>query len=135
MQVWSHEGTVTVDFTSREVVVYRPTPALVYGMSPLQRAKQPGADIEQLKRDVFGAYLKVERPAVPQGDALTAELASFVDCVQHNRRPLVDGAAALRAMQLADHVLTSVHAHQWDGHAHGPIGPFARFTQQMKRAG
>jgi predicted dehydrogenase len=135
MQIWSHEGTVTVDFTSREVVVYRPSPALVYGTSPLQKAKQPGADIEQLKREVFGTYLKVERPSVPPGDALTAELASFVDCVQHNRRPLVDGATALRAMQLADDVLNGVHSHQWDGHAQGPIGPFARFQQRHRRAG
>lgn len=135
MQIWSAEGTVTIDFTSREVVAYRPSDALSYGMSPLQRAKQPGADIEKLKSEIFGKFLKVERPAVPQTDALTAELESFVDCVRHKRRPLVDGHAGLRAMQLADQILASVRSHQWDGHADGAIGPFARPRQAIRHAG
>ncbi|MEX2287704.1 MAG: Gfo/Idh/MocA family oxidoreductase [Planctomycetaceae bacterium] len=133
MQIWSAEGTVTVDFTSREVVAYRPSEALLYGMSPLQRARQPGADVERLKSEIFGTFLKVERPAVPQTDALTAELESFVDCVRNERRPLVDGQTALRAMQLADQILASVHSHQWEGHAGGAIGPFARPRQAIKR--
>lgn len=135
MQVWSQEGTVTVDFTSREVVVYRPSPTLVYGISPLERAKQPGADIEQLKKEVFGTYLNIDRPVVPPADALTAELQSFVECVQQRRRPVVDGVAGLKAMQLADQVLDAVHAHQWDGHADGAVGPFARFQKLERRAG
>ena len=134
MQIWSARGTVTVDFTSREVVAYGPSDTLLHGISPLQRAKQPGADIEQLKGEIFGKFLNVERPAVPQTDALTAELTSFVDCVQNNRRPLVDGRIALKAMQLADQILISVRSHQWDGHAGGAIGPFARPSQHKRAA-
>jgi predicted dehydrogenase len=135
MQVWSTSGTVTVDFTSREVVAYRPSEQLLFGKSPLQRAAEPDADIDQLKADVFGKFLTVDEPTVSEDDALTAELSHFVDCVQTGRRPLVDGETALRAMQLADDILVSVSAHQWDGCPEGAIGPHARFVGSKKIAG
>jgi predicted dehydrogenase len=124
MQIWSEVGCVSVDFASREVVHYRPTDRLRSGESPLDRARRPGADIEQLKAEIFGQYLHVERPEVPKTDALTAELASFADCAIHGRQPVVDGHAALAAMQAADRVLKSVASHRWSGRADGPMGPF-----------
>jgi predicted dehydrogenase len=135
MQVWSTSGTVTVDFTSREVVAYRPSEQVLYAKSPLERAAEPEADIDQLKADVFGKFLTIDQPVVAEGDALTAELSHFVECVQAGRQPLVDGAAALRAMRLADDILTSVAAHQWDGCPEGAIGPHARFDGRQKIAG
>lgn len=123
MQIWSESGCVSVDMMSREVVHYSPTERLLHGESPLVRARR-GADIEQLKSEIFGQYLRVERPDVSKADALTAELASFADCVIHGRTPVVDGRAALAAMQAADRILQSVKAHRWNGTAFGPIGPF-----------
>ncbi|MCA9072508.1 MAG: Gfo/Idh/MocA family oxidoreductase, partial [Planctomycetaceae bacterium] len=52
MEIWSSTGRTQVDFTSREVVHYRPSETLLYGTPPVERAAQPGADIEQLKKDV-----------------------------------------------------------------------------------
>jgi predicted dehydrogenase len=57
MQVWSSKGVVNVDFTSREVVAHCPSETLLYGSTPLERSRQPGADIEQLKREIFGTYI------------------------------------------------------------------------------
>ncbi|HUE16091.1 MAG TPA: Gfo/Idh/MocA family oxidoreductase [Planctomycetaceae bacterium] len=124
MQIWSKAGCVSVDLMSREVVHFTPTDRLLKGESPLARARRPGADIEQLKGEIFGQYLHVERPEVPAADALTAELSSFADCVIHGRQPVVDGRAALAAMQAADRILQSVAAHRWNGREAGPIGPF-----------
>jgi len=135
MQVWSAGGTVTIDFTSREIVAYRPSEMLRYGTSPVERAQQAGADIEQLKQDVFGKFLNLDRPIVPQTDALTAELQDFVDCVQCGRAPRVGGTEALKAMRLAEDVLESVAGHQWDGHAAGPIGPQPVFPVLRRMAG
>ena len=135
MHIWSLSGAVSVDFGSREVVCYQPSETLLYGISPLERAKEPGADIEQLKKDMFGTYIKVHKPPVPAADALTAELASFVECVLHHRQPLVDGNVALEAMVVADRVLERVRAHQWDGDAAGAIGPFARTPDARRMAG
>jgi predicted dehydrogenase len=124
MQIWSESGCVSVDLLTREVVRYAPTEKLLYGESPLARSRRPGADIEQLKSEIFGQYLRVERPEVPAADALTAELASFADCVLHGKRPIVDGHAALAALETADRVLQSVAAHRWNACESGPVGPF-----------
>ena len=134
IQIWSQDGCITADLGTREVVSYGPTDALRFGPSLVQRAQQPGADVEQLKRDIFGKFLKIEQPDVAESDALTAELESFIDCVRHNQRPVVDGRQALAAMHVAEQVLESTAAHQWDGHAGGPIGPFGTAADQIRRA-
>jgi predicted dehydrogenase len=128
MQVWSSTGCVNVDFNTRDVVSYKLSDALKYGTRLPERARQPGADVEQLKRDLFGTFIKVHEPHVSDADALTGELRNFVDCVQTGVTPLVDGRAALSAMKVADEILQSVATHQWDGHPHGAIGPFGPST-------
>jgi predicted dehydrogenase len=124
MQIWSDRGCVSVDFASREVIQYSMTDRLRYGESLLARASHPGANIEQLKSEIFGQYIRVERPDVPSSDALTAELASFAECVLQGQRPLVDGPTALASMQVAERIVKSVAEHRWAGTAAGPIGPF-----------
>jgi predicted dehydrogenase len=135
MQLWSATGTVTIDFTTRDIVGYQPSDMLRYGTPPTERAQQAGADIEQLKRDVFGKLLKLNRPKVSQSDALTAELQDFVDCVQNGRAPRVGGCEALKAMELAERVLAAVAEHQWDGHKAGPVGPQPVFPMLRRMAG
>lgn len=134
MQVWSASGCVTVDLHQREVVRYAPSATLLHGPSPLERSRQPGADIEQLKSQVFGNFIQVEQCAVPMGDALTAELNSFLDCVEQGRTPQVDGRVALQAMTVADQILGSVACHRWDGTAVGAIGPNVVSAPLQRRA-
>lgn len=135
MQVWSNRGCVTIDFTTRAVSAYTPSPALLFGPPPVEQARAAGADVEQFKQDVFGKFLNVETPAVGQGDALTAELSSFVECVRMRKRPLVDGNAALRAMEVAGRVANAVATHRWDGVAAGPMGPHLLTAEALRRAG
>lgn len=105
MQVWSAEEVLTIDFAARTVSAWGKTDRLRYGESPLEAARQPGADIERLKQCVFGDYLtSKELPVVP-GDALTAELEDFLRAIRTGAPPLVDGGTALAAMQLADQIL------------------------------
>ncbi|MFQ5732598.1 MAG: Gfo/Idh/MocA family oxidoreductase [Planctomycetaceae bacterium] len=119
----SAERSVTVDFHAREVACYSRSDRLRYGPSPLDLAKRPDADIDALKRGMFGSFVNVERPAVPDADALTDELASFIDCVRTGRKPLVGGSEALAAMETADAILRCVDEHSWTGNAAGPVGP------------
>jgi predicted dehydrogenase len=135
MEIWSVSGRTLVDFTSREVVHYRPSETLLYGTSPIERAAQPGADIEQLKRDVFGTFLEVVKPTVGQEDALTSELESFIHAVLTETAPECGGRQALEAMLVADQVLRSVNSHRWDGHAEGLTGPHFRLAKERKLAG
>ena len=115
LQAWSATGCVTCDMHSREVKRFAPSDALKFGSAPLDLARQPGADIEQLKKDVFGRFVTVESPSIDASgpDALTQELIEFVHCVRNGGSPHVDGEQALQAMIVADAVLQSLAAHDW----------------------
>jgi predicted dehydrogenase len=114
---------VTVDFTAREVKRYSPGETLTEGPSPVELALRPGADIERMKQDVFGHYIEIEDRPVEDQDALTAELAHFVDCVRNAKTPLVNAWTAVRALELADQIREKVQSHSWTNRAGGPIGP------------
>jgi predicted dehydrogenase len=116
MQVWSPLGCVNVDLQTREVTSYSPSEALRYGRSPLELAREPGVDIEQLKADIFGRFIEVNKASVAEGDALTAELEEFVDCVRSSKKPACSGVEALEALKVADMVLKSVANHDWGQH-------------------
>ncbi|QDU46252.1 Dehydrogenase [Symmachiella dynata] len=135
MQVWSNTGFVGIDFGARQVTTCAPSDALLYGTSPVERAQQPGADIEKLKTDVFEHFIRVENPTVTPHDALTAELSSFVDCIRTQQKPLVDGQTGLLALKAAEQILESVAAHAWDGNSQGAIGPAPFFAAPRKLAG
>lgn len=134
-QVWSAEGCVSIDLHRREVSRFVPSEALRSGVSPFDLARQPGADIEQLKKEVFGNFVKIEAVPVPEGDALTAELTEFVHCVRTSRQPQVNGVQAAKAVSLAEDVLAKVMSHPWDGHAGGAVGPYPNHFRANRKAG
>lgn len=136
LQAWSAAGCVTCDMHNRDVRQYAPSDRLRFGPSPLELAQQPGADIEQLKKDVFGEFVQVETlPVDASGpDALTRELTEFVACVTTGQSPHVDGEQGLAAMLVADAVLKSVAQHQWEGHADGAIGPNPHVRTNLRDA-
>lgn len=134
-QAWSAEGCVSIDLHRREVSRFVPSEALRSGVSPFDLAKQPGADIEQLKKEVFGNFVKIEAVPVSEGDALTAELTEFVHCVKTGRQPQVNGVQAAKAVSLAEDVLAKVMSHAWDGHAGGAVGPYPNHFRTQRKAG
>lgn len=135
MQVWSAAGCTAIDFASREVMHFSRGEMLETGPSPVELARRPGAVIDELKARVFGEFLRVDRPAVAAGDALTAELASFIECVRTRTEPVVGPPEALAVMTVADDILRCVAAHQWDGQAAGRIGPALAPAFARRRAG
>ena len=66
MQIWTETGCVSVDFASREVIHYAPTARLLGGERVLDRARQPGADIDRLKAEIFTEYLRVDGRPFPR---------------------------------------------------------------------
>lgn len=135
MQVWSAAGCVNIDFAARQVAAYQPGDALKSGTSPLDLARQPGANIEQLKADMFGKFIQVTQPTIPTADALTEELKSFLDCLLMGKAPEVGGREALAAMDVADKILSQVAARRWDAPIAGKIGPATSPAEESKRAG
>jgi predicted dehydrogenase len=135
MQIWSSEGCANLDFAARQSLVYRPSAALRYGASPLERARRPGADIEALKAEVFSKYIEIENPASAASDPLTEELLDFTRSIRARTQPIVDGAAALAAMQIAQRILEQVAQHRWESGADSPAGPFAPAFAARRLAG
>lgn len=119
MQVWSSAGCVTIDMQQRTVTRTTPSAALTNGPSPVELSRQPGANIDALKARVFSEFLQTESIPVAPGDALTAELASFANCVRTKLRPHVDGHQALEAIQVAERILECVADNQSRNHS-GP---------------
>ena len=108
--IWTKSRCINVDYSSREVTSYSPSARLLYGMSPVERAQQPGADLERLRQDVFGSLIEVHQETASTQDALTAELQEFVDCVRDRTTPTVTGAVALQALTVAERILGIVQA-------------------------
>ncbi|MBI1311507.1 gfo/Idh/MocA family oxidoreductase [bacterium] len=113
MQIWSESGRVDVDFQTRQLDAFEPSLALQTGLSPVELASQPGADLDQLKRDVFGRFIQIETPDISSDDALTAELNEFVNCVRTGSRPSCSGEEALDALQVAERVLAGMSRCDW----------------------
>lgn len=103
--IWTATRCLNVDFGSREVTWYSPSPRLLNGMPPVEQAQQPGADIEKLKQDVFGSFIEVHREVPPAQDALTAEITEFVDCVRSGLSPTVTGTVAIEALRIGERIL------------------------------
>jgi predicted dehydrogenase len=52
----------------------------------------------------------IEEANLEQGDALKAEIESFLDCIRNDRKPIVSGEDGLRALETAIRITEQVHA-------------------------
>jgi predicted dehydrogenase len=114
MQIWGRSTRVDVDLQTRQVEAYAPSLALQSGPSPVSLAMMPGANVEQLKADVFGRFITAESLNVSGADALTAELREFVNCVRTGGRPSCSGAEAILALDVAEAVLSELRICRWN---------------------
>jgi predicted dehydrogenase len=121
MRIWAPEGYASIDLARRRLSLIQPSAQLrqygldLEGMDPGSRAV--------FKQHMLGDHFQVLHLDRNQGDQLTRELQAFIHCVRTGSAPRVPGEQAEEAMALADRVLTSLRAHEWNGHKSGPIGP------------
>jgi predicted dehydrogenase len=54
--------------------------------------------------------VSIEEANLEQGDAIKAEIASFLDCIRNDKRPIVSGEDGLRALETAIRITEQVHA-------------------------
>jgi predicted dehydrogenase len=54
--------------------------------------------------------VSIEEANLEQGDALKAEIVSFLGCIRNNTRPIVSGEDGLRALETAIRITEQVHA-------------------------
>lgn len=108
--IWTSERCIHVDYATREVTSYSPSDRLRNGPTPVKLARQQGADLDQLRQDVFGSFIDVQKVEASTQDALTAELNEFIDCVRHNSSPTVTGSVALEALTVAERIVGVIQA-------------------------
>jgi predicted dehydrogenase len=121
MRLWGAEGYASLDFASKEGTLVQPSDRLRRGELELE-----GVDLTKpsaIKERLFGTILRVDRVQTEGREQLALELEDFVSAVRSASRPKVSGEDALRTMRLADQILRSIHAHQWEGTPAGLTGP------------
>ncbi len=87
LRFFQHQEYISVDYARKDALRVRVR----------QPGPQPQFDFEQLP--------------VAQHEPLEAELRSFLDAVKRRAKPLVDGAAGRRALELADRVMAGILEH------------------------
>jgi predicted dehydrogenase len=70
----------------------------------------------------------IEEQALEQGDALKAEIESFLDCVRSGRAPVVSGEAGLMALETAMRITAQVHKSLADRRALSAAAPIESLT-------
>ena len=123
IQVWSAAGCVSADLQTRTLTSFGAGLDLRAGLLPYELGREQGADINQLKTEMFTRFIQSDSPTIEAADALTLELRSFLESVRTRSAPLVDGVAGLQAVELAEAILKSVRTHRWNGPASDLQGP------------
>lgn len=133
LHVWSAEGCLDADLHAGKVTHFRPSGRLLSGELPYELAQQPAANMAALKASVFGAFIEVDQPVPAEADQLTDELAAFVRAVRGGEPLVVDGAAGLAALEVAERIVECVNGHCWNGTDQGPIGPHLGPTMPLRK--
>ncbi|MGD8783975.1 MAG: Gfo/Idh/MocA family oxidoreductase [Thioalkalispiraceae bacterium] len=80
MRIFQHDAYISVDFQNKKVGIHRKG----------NEEQYPGI-----------ASIDSHEHSFEQGDALKAEIASFLDCIQNHKQPKVSGTAGARALATA----------------------------------
>ncbi len=122
LRIWASEGYAGIDFVSRKLTLVQQSPDVrQFG---LRTERLDATSRARLKDEMFGRHLQVLNvDGDRKGDQLTAELRHFMDCVRTGRTPRVTGEDGREALALAERVLDSVRAHQWEGRPEDSVGP------------
>lgn len=115
MQIWGPEGFADLDFAARKLILMQPSD--VVRQSGLDPSRLDPASRAMLKDQLFSRHLQVLDVAPQGGDALTAELQHFVQCVASSAKPIVSGEEGRNAIALATRILESMQIHSWQEHA------------------
>ncbi|MCC6173643.1 MAG: Gfo/Idh/MocA family oxidoreductase [Gammaproteobacteria bacterium] len=89
LRVFRDDAYVSIDLQQKILTMIR------------KRATPPGAG---------ELPVTIEEQSFEQGDALRAEIASFLDCIRSGQRPVVDGEDGLRALETAIRITAQLSA-------------------------
>jgi predicted dehydrogenase len=106
IRLFCPDAYLSLDYAAKSGVLYRKSPKLTpeYVKSLATDART----IEDLRGLVFGNLLTVERIEMGDHDQLEMELVDFLTAVRNGTDPMVPGRDALKAVNAASLVLTSI---------------------------
>jgi len=97
MRFFQEHEYISLDFTRQDVLRVRVQQGPGQVSALLPEDTQPEINFEKVR-------------TVP-GEPLRAELSAFAECVRTRQRPIVDGTAGRRALELADRVMAGILEH------------------------
>lgn len=105
LRVFTPRAYFSVDFLTPEATIYRrrkpPKDFKAFlGKTPLSK--------EALHMLMTQQFYQVKKPELSREEPLYLELASFVDCVEKRRKPLVTGEDGLKALEVARQILKKI---------------------------
>jgi predicted dehydrogenase len=109
-RIFSEDCYVTVDTLSKEAWIYRTTPKLGEALKNLPKDRDLTlADLATIPKELYS----IQEVKLAEEEPLLRELASFLDCVEQGREPVVPGEHGVRAMQAAETILAEMRSHRW----------------------
>ena len=119
MRMFSEKAYLSIDFLKREGIMIGlndDTNASV--LEDLQVQLSQGKDLSSLD---YSSLVEIERLKLdrheddPLNDPLTGELTNFIDSIEHDLVPDVDGQAGHAAVDAAERILESIRKHKYAG--------------------
>lgn len=108
LRLWSPDGYASVDFSTRQTTILRPTEALRRGETAWEGMDRTKPDA--IRDHIFGQLLKADRSQPIAVDALTLELQDFVQAIASKSRPKVSGLDGLKAVAVAEQIQSVLRA-------------------------
>ncbi len=118
MRIWGAEGYASLDLAAREATIVRPSEQFSRGRIDLE-----GVDLTNpaaVKEYLFGKVLGVDRRKGDSREPLAIELEDCVRAARGLSRPKVGGDDALRAVRVAEQILSGLESHRWET---DPVAP------------
>ncbi len=101
IRFFQRDAYISLDFVAKRASVTRKSPDLLKILPQLLLGNSQIKAEQLVDSQTFDL-------SQPPKDALTLELESFVDAVLQDKQPVVDGAAGLRALQIAMQILEQI---------------------------
>ena len=123
MSVYCPTAYAGIDFAKRNVELVTPNGSIVD--REFNAADIPHKDRGEFCETAIHALMHYEELTPEECNPLQDEQRDFLAAVQTGQMPQVTGTHGRDAVAVASMVCDAIAAHQWNGSAAGPVGPFA----------
>lgn len=106
MRLFQKDAYISIDFLQKVTEIFR----VQEPQSGI--ASEKTVILGQIEKGAKPLHIVYERPPMPEKDALSEELSSFISCIIHGTKPVVAGDDGVNALAVAMQVTDIVHKSQ-----------------------